>query len=587
GDDFARHIMTHINGVIEGQPAVLSEETVDFGGRGTPRVYMTSITALHRKAGSLDGLMLQFNDITDIQNARVAAERASTVKSEFLSNMSHEMRTPMNAIIGMTAIGKSAVDIERKDYCFDKLKDASTYLLGVINDILDMAKIEAGKLELSSASFIFEKMLQQVISVINFKMNERKLKFSVYIDSNIPRVLVGDDQRLAQVITNLLSNAVKFTPEGGRVRLEAHLVHDEAGVCTLRLDVTDTGIGISAEQQAKLFTSFQQAESSTSRKFGGTGLGLTISKSIVEMMAGKIWIESELGRGSTFAFTVQMKRGSDERKEVLLPGVNRMSVRLLVVDDDPDVREYFAEIMRAARMACDTAASGEQALAMIAQNGPYDMYFVDWKMPGMDGIEVVRKIKKGGGRHVVIMISSVEWSVIAGDAKSAGVDKFLPKPLLPSSIVDLINECLGAERLTPEVVQAAVVDDDFSGHCILLAEDIEINREIVITLLQPTNLTVDCAQNGLEALRLFEEAPGKYSMIFMDLQMPEMDGFTATRRLRMLECPEAKTIPIIAMTANVFREDIEQCLEAGMNDHIGKPLDFTEVLGKLQRYLAA
>jgi signal transduction histidine kinase/CheY-like chemotaxis protein len=579
--------MTHINGVIEGQPAVLSEETVDFGGRGTPRVYMTSITALHRKAGSLDGLMLQFNDITDIQNARVAAERASTVKSEFLSNMSHEMRTPMNAIIGMTAIGKSAVDIERKDYCFDKLKDASTYLLGVINDILDMAKIEAGKLELSSASFIFEKMLQQVISVINFKMNERKLKFSVYIDSNIPRVLVGDDQRLAQVITNLLSNAVKFTPEGGRVRLEAHLVHDEAGVCTLRLDVTDTGIGISAEQQAKLFTSFQQAESSTSRKFGGTGLGLTISKSIVEMMAGKIWIESELGRGSTFAFTVQMKRGSDERKEVLLPGVNRMSVRLLVVDDDPDVREYFAEIMRAARMACDTAASGEQALAMIAQNGPYDMYFVDWKMPGMDGIEVVRKIKKGGGRHVVIMISSVEWSVIAGDAKSAGVDKFLPKPLLPSSIVDLINECLGAERLTPEVVQAAVVDDDFSGHCILLAEDIEINREIVITLLQPTNLTVDCAQNGLEALRLFEEAPGKYSMIFMDLQMPEMDGFTATRRLRMLECPEAKTIPIIAMTANVFREDIEQCLEAGMNDHIGKPLDFTEVLGKLQRYLAA
>ncbi|MDR3277588.1 MAG: response regulator [Oscillospiraceae bacterium] len=388
------------------------------------------------------------------------AEAASRSKSDFLSNMSHEIRTPMNAIIGMTSIGSLAADIERKNYAFEKISDASTHLLGVINDILDMSKIEANKLELSSMSFGFEALLRKVVNVINFRTDEKAQHFTVSIDRDIPPALVGDDQRLAQVITNLLSNAVKFTPEQGFVHLGATLLSEESGVCTVQVEVTDTGIGINLEQQLRLFTAFQQADSSTSRNFGGTGLGLAISKRIVEMMGGKIWVESELGRGSFFAFTFKAVRD-----------------RVPAAVDSP------------APSAADADALGH--------------------------------------------------------------------------------------------------DVSFAGRRLLLAEDVEINREIVLALLEPTGLKIDCAENGSAALRAFAESPELYDMIFMDMQMPDMDGLEATRRIRALDYPAAKTIPIIAMTANVFREDIENCIAAGMDDHMGKPIDFDEVLKKLRQYLPA
>ena len=388
--------------------------------------------------------------IRRMEEAIDAARTANQSKSVFLSNMSHEIRTPMNAIIGMTSIGIAADDSDRMKDCFHKINNASKHLLGIINNILDMSKIESGKFDLSESEFDFLKMIDQVVNVNKFRIEEKNQSFSMSVDKRIPTFLFGDDQRLSQVITNLINNAAKFTPEGGSVKLDAQFISEENGVCTIKIAVSDSGIGISPEQQTKLFTSFQQAESSTSRKFGGTGLGLAISKSIVEMMSGKIWIESELGKGATVAFTIQVKRSA------------------------------------------------------------------------------------GGLRE---------------------------------------------EKAPDETI------DQFKGHCILLAEDIEINREIVISLLEPTLLTVDCAENGREALEMFKAAPDKYELIFMDMQMPEMDGLEATRRIRALDVPSAKIVPIIAMTANAFREDILKCLEAGMNGHLGKPLDFEAVLGKLRTYL--
>jgi PAS domain S-box-containing protein len=538
-------------------------------------------------ASTIAGVIMRDIYNTMLKDALYKATEANKAKSEFLSNMSHEMRTPMNAIIGMTAIGKNAKDMERKNYALDKIDDASNHLLGVINDVLDMSKIEANMLELSPVEFNFEKMLQKVAAVVNFRVNEKRQKFTVFIDKKIPKHLIADDQRLAQVVTNLLGNAVKFTPEEGTVTLDACFAGEENGVCTIQISVSDTGIGISREQQERLFKSFHQAETSTTRKFGGTGLGLAISKNIVEMMGGKIWVQSEPEKGSTFAFTVHAARGTEANKSFLSSGVNLGNVRIMAVDDDPDILDYFKEITSGFCLYCDTAISGKEALALVNRGNRYHIYFVDWKMPGMDGIQLVRELKaRAPVNSAVIMISAAEWSAIEDVAKEAGVDKFMSKPMFPSAILEIINECLGMDK--PQIEETRTdIAGIFTGRRILMAEDVEINREIVQSLLEPTGLEIDCAENGLEAVRIFAQAQARYDMIFMDVQMPEMDGYEATRRIRQLGSQEAETIPIIAMTANVFKEDVEKCLNAGMDGHIGKPLDFEEVFNKLRSYWPA
>jgi len=516
-----------------------------------------------------------------LEEARVATR----AKSTFLSNMSHEIRTPMNAIIGMTSIAESTEDIKRKDYAIEKIKDASKHLLGVINDVLDMSKIEADKFGLSPVSFNFEKTLQKVADVVNFRVDERRQKFYVNIGKDIPQTLIGDDQRLSQVITNLLSNAVKFTPEEGTVRIDSKLISEENGICCLQISITDTGIGISDDQKARLFHSFEQAETDTSRRFGGTGLGLAISKRIVEMMGGEIWIESEPGEGSTFTFTVKLERGDDDNKPLLERNVDWANLHIFVVDDEPEVLEFFITLAEIWDIDCTTADNGEDAADIIRNNDNYDIYFIDWKLPGINGGELARQIQAmATKKSVVILFSSIDWANVEDEAEGVGVHRFLPKPLFPSTIVDVINECIGADRAA-EHTEMYEYSDDFSEYTILLAEDVEINREIVLTLLEPTNLVVDWAENGLQAVTMFEESPDKYSLIFMDVQMPEMDGYNATKAIRELSIPKAKEIPIIAMTANVFREDIDKCLEAGMDDHVGKPLDINEVLDALRKYL--
>jgi CheY-like chemotaxis protein/anti-sigma regulatory factor (Ser/Thr protein kinase) len=468
----------------------------------------------------------------------------------------------------------------------------------VINDILDMSKIEANKFELSFTDFNFEKTLQKVVNVINFRMEEKHLNFTVHIDRKIPRNLYGDEQRLAQVITNLLSNAVKFTPEQGSIRLDSILEDEEAGLCTLRMRVIDSGIGITEEQQSRLFSSFEQADSSTSRRFGGTGLGLAISKRIVDMMDGDIGVKSEPGMGSTFTFRVKIREGTGIPERLLAPGVGWKNIRVLAIDDAEDIREFFIEIAKGMGFFLQTAASGEEALELIEKNGAYDICFVDWQMPGLDGIELSRRIKALGGASVAIMISAAQLTAVESEAKSAGVDKFLSKPLFPSAVADCINRCLGLDTVVAEAGGRPERDDNFAGKRILLVEDVEINREIVSVLLEPLSLTIDCAENGIQAVKLFTEAPEKYDMIFMDVQMPEMDGYEATRQIRAFEqgrekkpTPESSRVfpsgvPIIAMTANVFREDVEKCLAVGMNAHVGKPLDLDEVLVILRTYLS-
>lgn len=513
------------------------------------------------------------------------AEDNAKAKSNFLANMSHEIRTPMNAIIGMTEIAKATEEPEKALYCLGKVSDASEHLLGVINDILDLSKIDAGKMELSSDDFPLEKMLQRVTTVTQFRAEQKNQELIIKVDKDVPEAIVSDQQRLTQVLTNLLSNAVKFTPEGGKINLFVHNLEENDGNHIIQFQVIDTGIGISEENQRKLFKSFTQADTNISRRFGGTGLGLIISKSIIEMMGGEIDIKSELGKGSDFNFTINVPKGNAALSRKLGEGVDWDKIKILVVDDDPDVLEYVQDIFQATGIKYIAASNGQDALELLKDENIH-VAFIDWKMPGMDGIELTRKIRELYHKDMIItMISSAQIGDIEKVAKDAGVNDLVSKPLLPSLLIDNLNNNLSAKEELQKKPTENKHHNTFENKNILLVEDIDINREILGAILEETHVDIDFANNGLVAVEKVKGNTEKYDMILMDIHMPEMDGYEATEKIRSLNSTRAQNIPIIAMTANVFREDVERCLKSGMDDHVGKPVDSEELIHKMKLYL--
>ena len=536
-----------------------------------------------------NSLLVIATDITDLMKEKENAQAAAEAKSNFLSRMSHEMRTPMNAIIGMARIAEDTDDISKLQYCLSTIQTSSVQLLGIINDVLDMSKIEAGKFELEKAPMNIEKMLMKICNIFIDNVEEKNQKFNVNISENLELNYNGDELRLSQVITNLMSNAIKFTPESGKITLSAEKAGQEGNINTLRFSVADNGIGMTGEQIERLFNAFEQADGSISRKFGGTGLGLVISKSIIEKMGGSIWVESKPAAGSTFFFDVKLER-APRQDTIVFDGLSPEDLRLLVVENDEDILKRFLSITESFGMATVSARDASGAINLVEEaqrvKRPYDIIFIAYDMPDMNGLDIAKQLGGIIDKNTVIIITTfLEWRQIEKEASQNNITRYISKPVFPSSVLDAINEVVGTTIKELDIkTKTTKMDTDLSDIRLLLAEDVAINREIFIMLMEGTSISIDSAENGLIALEMFKENPDKYDLIIMDIQMPEMDGYQATRAIRAMDIPKAKTIPIIAMTANAFKEDVERCLESGMNDHLAKPINEQAVIEKIIYY---
>ena len=523
-----------------------------------------------------------------LQDALLVAQKANDAKRDFLSRMSHEIRTPMNAIIGMSAIAFNYLDDKKRTAdCLSKITFSSKHLLMLLNDVLDMSKIENGKLNIRQELFDLKNLVTSLADINYGLATAKGLAFEIVISGFKDEMLLGDSMRVNQILLNLLSNAIKFTPKGGSVRLEIRMLRSASDKIWLRFIVKDSGIGMKKEFLEHLYEPFEQADNGIARKYGGTGLGMAITKNLVAIMDGTIEVESQEGAGTTFMVDLPFGVSKVDKKTA----AEMEEMRVLVVDDDNDTCEHAAVLLKGMGVNVDWALNGFEAIEKVRSaceddGRCYDVCFIDWCMPELDGIETARRMRRYVGPDVlIIIISAYDWSGIEEQAKAAGVNAFIAKPFFASN---LYNTLLTVSR-KPELGFSAVGNKetyDFGGKKVLLVEDNELNMEIASELLKFVNLQVEHAENGKVAVDIFRNSKEKeYALIFMDIQMPLMNGYDAARCIRSSEHPAAGTIPIIAMTANAFNDDVQAAFDAGMNGHLAKPIDVEVLYKTIARYI--
>lgn len=522
-----------------------------------------------------------------LEDALETARDASEAKGNFLSRISHEIRTPLNAVIGYIAIARQPdSDSAKITHCLENSDIASRHLLSILNDVLDMSSIESGKLKIAKEAFDLEELLHSMDTIYLEQARNKKIDFKVEKENLTTHWVLGDRMRVNQILYNLVSNAIKFTEEDGAVTLRVTQMNSDDRRCRMKFEVSDTGIGMSEEYRNRLFKPFEQESAATAQKFGGTGLGLSIAWNLVAMMGGSIEVKSKQGVGTTFTVLLSFEPcEADKQKQT--QGADFSRIRVLVVEDNQSDCEYVKTLLKQFGMKCDMVANGEKAIQRIkSRKGTdyeYRLCIMDWKMPGLDGIETIRKIRTEVDEKIpIILTTAYDVSAVEEQAKEAGASRILPKPLFQSTLFNVMVDLFG--QYTSEG-KAELPQIDFKGMRILLAEDNEMNLEIATEVLRRAGLLVDCVTNGKEALEKFEASEeNTYQIILMDIQMPVMDGYEATRRIRAGKHPQAKNIPIIATTANAFSEDVAAALACGMNGHIAKPIDFKKLYEVLAKF---
>lgn len=522
-----------------------------------------------------------------LKEALAEAEQANVAKTAFLSRMSHEIRTPMNAIIGLDNIALQEPDLtdSLKEY-LDKIGSSARYLLTLINDILDMSRIESGRMTLKNEDFSFRNFLDQVNTLVDSQCRDRGLHYDCVIHGKVDERYIGDDTKLKQVLINILGNAVKFTEAPGTVSLSVERTAQFKGQSTLRFIIKDTGIGMDAAYIPKIFEAFSQEDDTNTSSYGGSGLGLAITKNIVEMMNGNITVESEKGVGSTFTVDVTMKNTESSGQRDF--DVRPQDLNVLIIDDDPVACEHAHIVLEEIGIASDICTSGKEAVEKIrlahARQEDYNLILVDWKMPEQDGLEVTKAIREIlGDSLAIIILTAYNWADIEDEAVSVGVDSFMSKPLFASNVLYEFQQALQKKRLTDDATEEKI---DLTGKRILLAEDMLINAEIMKQLLTMKGMEVEHAENGKLTVDAFASHPEDYyDAVLMDVRMPEMDGLEATEHIRALDREDAKKVPIIAMTANAFDEDVQRSLQAGMDAHLSKPVEPEHLYDTLEAFI--